>query len=102
MPVDHHRKHAQLHNVLDNEEVVEVVNSKGEVAKFKLDHAGKQVFIEGGPEEDCAWKKTNGSYDDILKRAGLQAQSEPVLSGVESTEPVEPLSPAPAFPASEE
>ena len=32
MPVDHHRKHDQLHKVLDDEEVVELEH-KGTVAK---------------------------------------------------------------------
>jgi hypothetical protein len=79
MPQDHQRKHAQLHNVVDQEELVSITNDKGESAKYKLDHKDKQVFIAGGPEEDCTWKKTNGSYDDIVRRLG-RAPATPSIS----------------------
>jgi hypothetical protein len=92
MPIDHARRHSQLHKVLENEEVVEVVNDKGEPAKYKLDHKDKQVFIEGGPEEDCEWKHTNGSYDDIVRRAFLNVPAAPLeASGIESDEDIEPV-----------
>jgi hypothetical protein len=99
MPVDHQRKHAQLHNVLPDEELVTVaVNDKGRQiqAHYKLDHKDKQVFIAGGPEEDSAWKRTNGSYDDILRQVGRS--TEP--SSVPSPQPIEPVG-VPGFSAPE-
>lgn len=88
MPVDNIRKHDQLHKVLDNEEVIELEH-KGTVAKYKLDHASKELFIEGGPEEDCAWKKTNGSYADAIQRLGRQPASPSIPSGIESDKAVD-------------
>jgi len=104
MPVDHHRKHDQLHKVLDDEEVVELEH-KGTVAKYKLDHASKEVFIEGGPEEDCAWKKTNASYAGMVEKLGRASGAPTVPSGIESDKPIDldsagvPGFPVPSEPA---
>lgn len=88
MAVDHARKHAQLHKVLDDEEVVELEH-KGSVAKYKLDHKAKEVFIEGGPEEDCEWKKTNASYAGMVEKLGRAPASPSVPSGIESDKPID-------------
>jgi hypothetical protein len=91
MPVDHLRKHQQLNAVLEGEEIVEVTSNKGDVAKMKVDHLHKKVFIEGGPEEDNAWKDTNASYDSVMASAGRNSQGEAlqVESGVEAAKPIE-------------
>lgn len=102
MPVDHHRKHDQLHKVLDDEEVVELEH-KGSKLKYKLDHAAKQVFIEGGPEEDCAWKRTNSSYDSVVSQLGRALSSPSVPSGIESDKPIDlDLAGVPGFPVPSE
>lgn len=85
--------HNQLREVLPGEEIVTLNSSKGDSATYKLNHKHKQVLIAGGPEEDCAFKHTNASYDSVLAHLGRSADnSQPVF---EST-PVDLESVAPS------
>lgn len=49
------------------DEVVFVTGDHGS-AKFKINHKSHEVFVKAGPEESLAWKHTNGSYNDIMRK----------------------------------
>ena len=81
--------HKQLHEVMPGEEVVELTSVKGDKGTYKLNHEHRHVLIAGGPDEDCAWKHTNASYDSVMGNLGRAPnQGEPVV-------PVEPIESVP-------
>jgi hypothetical protein len=87
--------HKQLHEVLPGEEVVSLTSTKGDEASYKLNHQHRQVLIAGGPEEDCAWKHTNASYDSVMANLGRAPnQGVPVVPA----EPIDMESVAPEVP----
>jgi len=89
--------HLQLHSqeLLPHEEIVHVTSSKGDPATFKLNHALKQVLVPGGPEEDCAFKHSNASYEQLMQRLGRAP--EEAFFGV-GAKPVDLASAAPPEP----